>query len=180
MITVISCTNRSHSNTMKFAQIYAETLRATTSEGVELISLEDVQEGLLKSDMYQEDNISETLKKLQDTVLIPTKKYVFVVPEYNGSIPGVLKLFIDALSIRKLKETFGGKKALLVGVAMGRAGNLRGLEHLTGMLCHIGMMVHPNRLPISGCHLLLNDANKIKDDTTSKIIQNQINDFLSF
>ncbi len=180
MITVICGTNRPNSNTHKYAKHYVEELRAKYSGGVELVCLEKLQNAMLHSEMYDGEKMHGDLKQVQDDVLIPTQKFVFITPEYNGSIPGVVKLFIDAISIRKLKETFKGKKALLTGIAMGRAGNLRGMEHLTGMLHHIGIAVHPNKLPISGCHLLLDDAGKLKDDSTRDIISGQLDSFLSF
>jgi NAD(P)H-dependent FMN reductase len=49
-------------------------------------------------------------------------------------VPGSLKLFIDACSVREYKQNFKGKKAALVGIASGRAGNLRGMDHLTGVM----------------------------------------------
>ncbi len=179
MITIICGTNRPNSNTHKYVEHYAQELRSKTSEKVEVLCLENVQEGMLKADMYNEANVSDALKEAQDNILIPSDKFIFITPEYNGSIPGVVKLFIDALSVRKIKETFKGKKALLTGVAMGRAGNLRGMEHLTGMLHHIGITVHPNKLPISGCHLLLDDAGKLKDQGTKDTISQQLDDFLA-
>ncbi len=180
MITVICGTNRKNSNTHKFAKHYASVLRTKVEESVELLSLEDVQDGMLNAEMYEEQNVSSKLKEAQDAILIPSNKFVIITPEYNGSIPGVLKLFIDALSVRKIKETFGNKKALLVGVAMGRAGNLRGMEHLTGMMHHIGLTVHPDKLPISACHTLVDDSGKITDQACLDAIESQVDSFLQF
>jgi len=48
-----------------------------------------------------------------------------VLPEYNGSYPGVLKYFIDML---KFPESFENKPAAFVGVANGQWGALRAVE----------------------------------------------------
>ncbi len=180
MITVICGTNRANSNTLKFAQHYVDVLRSKTNEGVELLELDKLGSEWYNAAMYSEANIGDTVKEVQDALMIPSSKIVFVSPEYNGSIPGALKLFLDALSIRKAKETFSMKKALLVGVAMGRAGNLRGLEHLTGMLNHLGLVVHPNKLPISACHTLVDDAGKVNNEGTLKVIDAHVDSFLQF
>jgi chromate reductase, NAD(P)H dehydrogenase (quinone) len=105
---------------------------------------------------------------------------VYIVPEYNGGFPGVLKLFLDACSVREYKKTFKGKKAALVGIATGRAGNLRGLEHLTGILNHVGTVVLPNRLPISSIEKLMDDDGIIRDPATLKVIEKQMDEFLLF
>jgi len=67
--------------------------------------------------------------------------WIWVVPEYNGGFPGVVKVFIDALP----REVFRGRLAALVGVSDGRFGNLRGLDHLSQVLAYCGMQVLPYR-----------------------------------
>ncbi|MBK6784946.1 MAG: NAD(P)H-dependent oxidoreductase [Saprospiraceae bacterium] len=42
--------------------------------------------------------------------LIPSSHWIIIAPEYNGSFPGILKLFLDVLSVKQAKETFHGKK----------------------------------------------------------------------
>ncbi len=180
MITVICGTNRANSNTHKYASHYVKELKNKSNETIEFICLEKIQNCLFNPNMYSADHMDKELKNIQENILIPSQKFVFLSPEYNGSIPGVLKLFIDALSIHKLKETFGGKKAILTGIAIGRAGNLRGMEHLTGMLHHIGITVHPNKLPISACHVALDETGNIKDEEMLKVIDQHIDALLSF
>ncbi len=33
--------------------------------------------------------------KMENELLIPTEKFIFIIPEYNGTFPGVLKAMID-------------------------------------------------------------------------------------
>ena len=68
------------------------------------------------------------------------QKYVFVVPEYNGSFPGVLKAFIDGLDF---PTTFAGKKCALIGVSQGWRGGSTGLSHLTDIFHYLKMDVCP-------------------------------------
>jgi len=104
---------------------------------------------------------------------------VFISPEYNGSYPGVLKLFLDAISIREYARSFKQKKAALCGVASGRAGNLRGIDHLTGVLNHVGVIVMPNNLPLSSIDKLCDENGEI-NASTSELISSFIDDFLAF
>lgn len=60
--------------------------------------------------------------------------FVFVSPEYNHSIPGVLKNALDWLS-----PEFGNKPAALVGVSNGAVGGARMVEHLRAVVENFGM-----------------------------------------
>lgn len=166
MITIISGTNRHGSNTGKVAAQYLQLLQ---HKGVEasFVSLE----GLDVSER------NPAIQQLENEVLIPSDKFIFISPEYNGSIPGVLKSLIDHTDIKKV---WWGKKALLTGVSTGRAGNLRGMEHLTGILHYVKMHVHPNKLPISVVDKLLNGTNLISDTGTLKAIDEQLDEFLAY
>jgi len=111
---------------------------------------------------------------IQDNYIKPASKFIFIAPEYNGSIPGFLKLFIDACEV---KPCYHGKKACLVGVASGRAGNLRGMDHLTNILNHLKMTVYHNKLPISSIGNLVDEKGNLSMDTKT-VIEQQINGFL--
>lgn len=179
MITIISGTNRKNSKTSIVAQHYADSIRPKTTQTVHLISLEEIQDDLLHTDMYNPEAMKDRLRELQDNAILPSDKFIFVIPEYNGSYPGIVKLFLDAISIRKYKGNFVGKKALLVGVASGRAGCLRGMDHLSGTLNHVGVTVHPNKLPLSSIESLLDENQQLKEDVTP-VINKQIEAFLEF
>lgn len=164
--TIISGTNRTGSNTIRVAKQYLTLLK---SKGVEtrFVSLEGM-------DVNERNDV---LRQLEKDVLIPTTKFIFVTPEYNGSFPGVLKAMIDNTDIEKV---WWGKKALLTGISTGRAGNLRGMEHLTGVLHYLKMNVYHNKLPISVVNSLLNGEKDIKDNDTLKMIDEQLEEFIKF
>ncbi|MCB0689961.1 MAG: NAD(P)H-dependent oxidoreductase, partial [Saprospiraceae bacterium] len=92
----------------------------------------------------------------------------------------ILKLFLDAISVRDRKATFYGKKACLTGVSSGRAGNLRGLDHLTNIVNYLHVTVFPNRLPISSLKSLVNDSGQLRDPYTTKVLENQVKEFIKF
>lgn len=164
--TIISGTNRAGSNTMKIALHYRDLLEA---KGIEtrLVSLEGWK-SVEKTPEYVQ---------LEKEVLIPCRKFIFVAPEYNGSIPGILKVMLD---ISDYKKVWWGKKALLTGVALGRSGNVRGMEHLTGILHFLKVIVHPNKLPISSVDKLLNGTGVIHDKGTLEAIKTQVDEFIAF
>ncbi|MCB0518376.1 MAG: NAD(P)H-dependent oxidoreductase [Lewinellaceae bacterium] len=180
MITVISGSNRRGSEALHFARHYHTLISSLTAQPVHLLELDKIPHDWFHPAMYESDGQSESLVALQDKYILPAQKFFFVVPEYNGSFPGALKLFLDACSVREYKASFSGKKAAMAGIASGRAGNLRGLDHLTGILHHVGITVLPNPLPISSIEKLMDDAGNITDIGTLRVIEKQVSAFLAF
>ncbi len=179
MITVISGTNRQGSETEGVARRIHRKLKEQ-GQDTQLLNLVDLPVDLLRPDMYKIEHVSPEIIAIQDAFLLPADKFWFVFPEYNGSLPGSLKLFIDAVSVRKLRETFHGKKACLTGVSTGRAGNLRGMDHLTSILNYLQVLVHPNKLPISSILQLKNGQGEVDDPETLKVLDQQIDEFAKF
>jgi chromate reductase, NAD(P)H dehydrogenase (quinone) len=66
---------------------------------------------------------------------------VFVTPEYNYSVPGVLKNAIDWASRPAMKSVFKGKPAFVISVSGGALGGVRAQGHLkyilNGMLAEV-------------------------------------------
>ncbi len=166
MITIVSGTNRPGSNTSKIAKAYFQILNDLQID-CKFLSLETNTVHTKNADF----------ERVENEFLIPAQKFIFVFPEYNGSFPGILKLMIDNSDV---SMCFHNKKALLTGVAAGRAGNLRGMEHFTGSLMHMKMTVHPNRLPISLVHKLSYVDDVLSDEVTLDVIKSQIQEFLTF
>ena len=164
MITIISGTNRKYSNTYKIAREYQLLLQQKSIEAG-IFSLEDVN--LLQYDA--------AFEKIENEMLIPSTHFIIISPEYNGSFPGVLKLLFDN---SRSHEIWFHKKALLTGVATGRAGNLRGMDHLADVLNYIKITVHPNKLPISAINSVVDKDGKIIDENTLKAINLQLDEFI--
>ena len=166
MITIISGTNRSGSNTLKVAKEYQRLLH---EKGVTagLLSLEQV--GLMNRDADFEG--------IEQEVIIPSDSFIFIVPEYNGSFPGVLKLLFDHSISHKI---WFDKQALITGNATGRAGNLRGMDHLADILNYMKITVHPNKLPISQVNKLMGETGHFNDAITLAAINTQLDEFLKW
>lgn len=173
MVTIISATNRPHSNTLKTAQYYQKSLKANGLETT-LLSLEELPKDFLFSDLYGKR--SEGFQKIQD-IVTATDKFLFVIPEYNGSFPGVLKLFVDGCSF---PQSFYEKKAALVGVSSGRYGNIRGIEHFTGICNYIHLHVMPLRIHIPAIASELNETGDFFKEDTVKFTNEQMDKFIRF
>ncbi|WP_421940930.1 NADPH-dependent FMN reductase [Pedobacter sp.] len=173
MITIIAATNRPHSNTLKVAKYYQKQLK---EKGVEtnIFSLEHLPVDVLNTDMYGKR--SDEFQKIQD-MISDTEKFLFIMPEYNGSYPGVLKVLIDACNF---PDSFYDKKAALVGVSSGKYGNIRGVEHFTGVCHYIHLHILPLRLHIPNIKTELNEAGDLIQPDTIKFTNEQIDKFIKF
>jgi chromate reductase len=180
MITIISGTNRKGSATEKFAKHFYKLVKSKTKQPVKFFSLQKLPDDVLHAGMYSGKKQSKALRKIQEEIMIPAEKFIFVSPEYNGSFPGVLKLFIDACSVHEYQPTFKGKKAGLVGIASGRAGNLRGMDHLSSVLNHVGTEVMGAKLPISQCSGLMDEKGIISDKNILAAIESHVDAFLKY
>ncbi|MEX0812724.1 MAG: NAD(P)H-dependent oxidoreductase [Chitinophagales bacterium] len=174
MTTLISATNRPGSMTLLVAQTYKKILDKK-GYPVTLCNLEDLPVDALHSAMY--GNPSTAFDVFQNKYLIPADKFLIIAPEYNGGFPGILKLMIDASDI---PNAYHGKKVALTGVSSGRAGNLRGMEHLTGIFNYLQMQVMYNKLPISKIETLIDKEGFLADMETLKAIDKQCDQFIKF
>lgn len=173
MLTIISATNRPNSKTLKFAKHY---LQEFTDKGIEstILSLEHLPTDVLNTDMYGKRSAAFT--KIQ-AIISATDKFLFIMPEYNGSYPGVLKVLIDACNF---PESFHDKKAALTGVSSGKYGNVRGVDHFTGVCHYINLHVLPLRLHIPNIVSELDADGKLCKDDTIGFIKDQVDRFIKF
>ena len=171
-VVIFSCTNRPNSNTLKVSRIYEQIL---TDFGVEtsLLDFQVLPETITVSEIF--GRRTERFTELVNEHVFSQNRFVFIVPEYNGSFPGILKTFLDSLPPKE----WANKKACLVGVSDGRAGNLRGMEHLTGILQYLKMHVYHNKLPISQITKVIDAAGNFNDEQL-RISSLQIKGFLEF
>ncbi len=173
MITIISATNRPKSNTLKTAQFYSQLLEKQNIKS-EILSLENVPNDIAFNELFSKRSVA--FQQLLDKCIAPIQKFVIIAPEYNGSYPGILKVFIDAIH----PNLFKGKKVALIGVSTGRAGNLRGLDHLAAILNYLGLCVLPNKLPISNISTLIDENDAIIDVNTILALEKHSQEFNCF
>jgi chromate reductase, NAD(P)H dehydrogenase (quinone) len=114
---------------------------------------------------------------LEQEYLIPASKFLFVMPEYNASFPGVLKLMMDNSDIKKC---WWNKKAALTGLSDGRAGNLRGVEHMTAILNYLKVNVLYNKVLLSKIKEEIAADGVILKPATATLLQTQVDELLQF
>lgn len=173
MITIVCTTNRPDSNTRKVAQMYQETLDSLGKPS-QVLDLKEVDASWIQDSNYGE-NVPE-FEQVAEKFVRNSEKFVFVTPEYNGGFPGYLKFFMDACDY----GDWANKKVALMGLASGRAGNVRGLDHLTGILHYLGSEVYSKKVYLSQINQSMADDGTIQNDILSKEIEAQLKGFVSF
>src|SRR6266852_7902243 len=99
-------------------------------------------------------NHAEGTKRLQEEVKNATA-VVLATPEYHGSFSSVMKLVIENLGF---PSVLAGKPVALLGVAAGTIGAITSLEHLRGVVSHIGAIALPMPASVSDVQKVF-DAN---------------------
>lgn len=173
-ITIISSTNRDDSYTLKVAKYYYKLVKELNKGGETLLA--DFR--VLPKDIAFEELYGKRTMEFDEYVqkyIVGSDKFFWIVPEYNGSFPGITKVFIDAIH----PKFFYHKKVCLTGVASGRAGNLRGMDHLATILQYLRMNVFWNKLPISKIEDVW-DNDKPRTNEQEVVIIDQIKEFLNY
>ncbi|MDX1629181.1 MAG: NAD(P)H-dependent oxidoreductase [Fulvivirga sp.] len=135
-ITIISGTNRRSSMSYQISLLYGEILKELGVDS-QIIDLQLLPEDFTFTALYEKSGKNPAFNKFRE-MMVACQKFVFVVPEYNGSFPGVLKAFIDGL---EFPGSFKNKKCALVGVSSGIQGAGLALSHLTDIFHYCGMNV---------------------------------------
>lgn len=136
MITIISGTNRSNALSLKLSRIYQKFLNNLDAPS-QIIDLSELPQDFPFSALYEQSGRNKMFNVFRQQMK-DSDKFVYIVPEYNGSFPGVLKTFIDGL---EFPVSFQNKKCALVGLSAGEQGAGLALSHLTDIFNYCGMHV---------------------------------------
>lgn len=111
--------------------------------------------------------VAELKKRIREADAI-----LFVTPEYNYSVPGVLKNAIDWASRPYGDSAWNGKPAAIIGASIGVIGTARAQYHLRQM------MVFLNMFPVNQPEVMIGNASerfdaqgKLTDDATKEFIR---------
>jgi chromate reductase, NAD(P)H dehydrogenase (quinone) len=109
--------------------------------------------------------------------LLNNDAFIIASPEYNGSMPGLIKNTIDWVS-RFRPQPFNEKHGLLMSASPSMAGGNRGLWQLRIPLEHLGARVFPDMFSLAMAHKAFDGAGRIADETLYKRFENNIISFM--
>ena len=173
MITLIVGTNRPGSNTCKVAR-HVEEIYAELKVPLRVLDLAQMPAEIFSPASYAEKPGS--FQPFADAVLQAAGLHV-VTPEYNGSVPGVLKYFIDML---KFPESFERRPVCFVGVAAGLWGALRPVEQLQAIFGYRNAYLFPERVFLPQINNLLDASGRLNDAELLGRLKKQAEGFVAF
>jgi NAD(P)H-dependent FMN reductase len=141
---------------------------------VEMIDLARLPSTVAFSELYgarSEDFTQEFILKVEKA-----KKFVFIIPEYNGGFPGILKLFIDSLP----PVLMHNKKAGLVGLSSGMTGALRPMDQFSNVLNYLQVDVIAFKPKLSAIEQMMDADGRLSDERCLKLLQDHALKMIEF
>ena len=139
-----------------------------------------LEEGVIRNiPLYNEDDGGNDIVHQLAEQIYHSDGVIFFSPEYNYSVPGVLKNAIDWLS-RATPQPFSGKSASIIGASPGQIGTARMQYHLRQIGVYLNLhFLNKPEVMISGS----NDKIKngiINDESTLSFLKHHAEEFHKF
>ncbi len=170
-ILVFAGSTRSGAYSGKLASIAAKEL-AVLDADVSYISLTDFEMPIYNGDLEARSGPPEAARRLHAMMLAHRGVYI-ATPEYNASIPPLLKNTIDWVS--RVKGPSDPYKACVFGLGStspGRFGGMRGLMALRQSLeFGLGAMVSADMVSVSGAATAFEEDGNLKDERTLNLLR---------
>jgi NAD(P)H-dependent FMN reductase len=106
---------------------------------------------------------------------------LWLTPEYNYSIPGVLKNAIDWLS--RVDKVMIGKPSWIMGATMGNLGTVRAQDHLRDILFSSGVnspLLPGNEVYIGAVHEKIDEAGNLTHEPTIQFLDMVVENFVKW
>ena len=176
-IVIIAGTNRIGSMSKKIADKMALQYR---EKGIvaEVIDLSALPSDVFVPTVYSTK--PESFMAIHQQIL-DASGLVFIVPEYNGSYPGILKYFID---LWQYPVAFEKRCVAFIGISAGPWGGLRAVEHLQGVFGYRNAWQFNERVFINNIYARWDGANikqlHEKEPDMEVLLQSQTHNFIEF
>ena len=135
-------------------------------------------EGLARLPAYDQDldengTAPPSVRRLRERIE-DADALLFVTPEYNGSIPGVLKNAIDWASARHRGSSFANKTAAIAGVTTGAFGAIWAQQDLRKVLGISGARVIHGELPVPRGQEAFDEAGRLIDPLVAERLREHL------
>lgn len=155
---------RPQNNTAKALALIAEAAATYPDVSLEIVDPTHLDLGLPGEGTTDDAKRIQALVKQADGILLAT-------PEYHGSYSSVMKLLIDNLGF---PSALAGKPIALLGVAAGRIGAIKALEHLRSVASHVGGLVLPGPVSIARVRNVFDAEGRVLDEQAAMLIRDLV------
>ena len=172
-ILAFAGSTRTESFNKKLIRIAAEGARGAGAL-VTLIDLRDFPMPLYDGDLEVSSGLPEHARRLKK-LFLEHDGLMISTPEYNSSVPGVLKNAIDWVSRSEPGESplaaYAGKIAALMSASPGGLGGVRSLNVVRMMLSNIKVLMLPDSVSVSKANEAFNPDGSLKDAKQAAAVQ---------
>ncbi|ETI69781.1 NADPH-dependent FMN reductase [Neobacillus vireti] len=143
---------------------------------LEILSLNEIP-------MYNQDIENEPPQEVVDfkAQVKAADAVLWVTPEYNGTVPGVLVNAIDWLS--RVDKVMIGKPSIVMGASMGNLGTVKAQMHLRDILFAGGVaspVLIGNEVYVGAAHTKFDSEGNLTDEGTVKFLDTVIDNFTTW
>ncbi len=174
-ILVFSASLRADSLNTRLARLAADAV-GRHGATVDLASMRDFDGPSYDGDLEAGEGMPPGAQSFRER-LEAADGFVIASPEYNASMPGVLKNAIDWVS-RARPQPFNERHGLLLSASPSMVGGNRGLWSLRIPLEHLGARVYPDMFSLAQAHNALDDTGGIADEALRGRFDDTIAKFL--
>ncbi len=170
------------SGSLRKDSLNRKLLRAAQSLAPEGMSI-DVYDGLGEIEHYNDDvrnaGFPANVKTLAEGIAA-ADAVLIVTPEYNYSIPGVLKNAIDWVS-RHDPQPFKNKPVLIMGASMGVLGTARAQYDLRKMMIFLeALVMNRPEVFLGGAQNKFDEAGTLTDEAAANIVKQALDAFAAW
>jgi chromate reductase len=168
-IVCISGTNRPDNSTVRALSIVVDALRQSHVDPIVF----DARALSLAFPGHPDTVDGERLR----TVVAAAPGVILATPEYHGSFCAMTKLIIETLGF---PSVLAGKPVALVGVAAGRIGAIKSLEHLKSVCAHIGAIGVPGAVSVAGVQQVFDEQGRCTNAEVDALLRGVAPALLTF
>ena len=152
------------------------TAKALAPQGMN-IEIVDIHEIPLYNGDFEQAHYPEAVRALREKIRT-ADGLIIATPEYNYSIPGVLKNTIDWLSRPSNDPVLSKKPLVIMGASMGMMGTSRAQYHLRQCCVFLNMYVlNTPELFIGAAHTKFDAQLQLTDAPTKEVLTKQLHAF---
>jgi len=143
---------------------------------IEILSIRDLPHYDQDEELNPPQVVTEFKSKVANADAV-----LWVTPEYNYSIPGVLKNAMDWLS--RVDKVMIGKPSWIMGASMGVLGTVRAQQHLRDILFSPGMgspLLPGNEVYVGAVHEKIDETGNLTHEPTIKFIDMVVDNFINW
>ena len=157
---VFAASLREGSLNQRLAGLAADCIRANGGE-VDVRRMAEFDAPSYNADVQSKEGLPAAAEQFRDC-LTTNDAFVISTPEYNASMPGVLKNAVDWVS-RFSPQPFNERHGLLMSASPSMVGGNRGLWALRVPLEHLGARVYPDMFSLAQAHQAFADDGRLAD-----------------